>query len=87
MAATDGASALPDEGEKVDFHYTCFVKSDGRLWELDGDLEGPVDLGALDEDEDVVSEVALKRVWKFIELNYCESVGVSMLALVNDTEA
>lgn len=44
----------------MDLHYVCFVKANnGTLWELDGRRKGPIDLGKLDENEDVLSEKAL----------------------------
>lgn len=47
-AAQDGAADVPALGDDVDCHYTCFVKSDGHLYELDGDLTGPIDLEELE---------------------------------------
>ena len=73
--------------DRVDFHYTCFVKCNGRLCELDGDLSGPINLGALNEDEDVVSEAALSIINHFIETKAGSSIGFSMLALVPMTGA
>ena len=84
-AAKDGDSQAPDNAEdEVDFHYTCFVKANGRLLELDGDLSGPVDLGELNDDEDVVSETALAPIKRFMQTNGGENICFSMLALVPD---
>lgn len=42
-------------------HFVAFVKAkDGHLWELEGGRKGPLDRGALKEDEDVLSPAALE---------------------------
>lgn len=47
-------------------HFVAYVKTDGRLWELEGSRKGPLDRGGLAEDEDVLSpkalELGLKRI-------------------------
>ena len=60
---------FPQAEESVDLHFVCFVKGDdGHLWEMDGRRKGPLDRGALKEEEDVLSEVALNRsVRKFMQ--------------------
>lgn len=40
-------------------HFVAFVKADGKLWELEGSRKGPIDRGALRDDEDVLSPRAL----------------------------
>ena len=88
-AAQDGDSTVPENAaDEVDFHYTCFVKSNGRLYELNGDLSGPVDLGQLNEDEDVLSAAALESIRRFMQDNGGAStkIGFSMLALVAKPE-
>lgn len=62
-AAKLGDTAAPDISEDVDLHYVCFVKDNhrGHLWEMDGRRTGPLDRGALKEDEDVLSDEALKK--------------------------
>ena len=87
-AAQDGDSSVPvDADEEVDFHYTCFVKSNGRLFELDGDASGPIDLGPLKDDEDVVSESALVPIRRFMRENGGGGIGFSMLALAPREES
>ena len=88
-AAQDGDSTVPENAaDEVDFHYTCFVKSNGHLYELNGDLSGPVDLGQLNEDEDVLSAAALGFIRRFMQDNGGAStnIGFSMLALVAKPE-
>ena len=59
-AAETGDSTVPPLGEEPDHAFIAFVKGeDGHLWELEGRRKGPVDLGTLAEDEDVLSEKAL----------------------------
>jgi ubiquitin carboxyl-terminal hydrolase L3 len=42
-------------------HFVAFVKAkDGHLWELEGGRKGPLDRGALKDDEDVLSPAALE---------------------------
>ncbi|KAF2208933.1 hypothetical protein CERZMDRAFT_114266 [Cercospora zeae-maydis SCOH1-5] len=61
-AAATGDTAAPSAEDSIDLHYVCFVKGkDGKLWELDGRRKGPLDRGAIGEEEDVLSEVALDR--------------------------
>ena len=83
--ARDGDSQAPANPEDdVDFHYTSFVKSatGGRLYELDGVLSGPMEVGTLGADEDVVSEKALQVIKEFIKIHGGEKIGFGMLALV-----
>ena len=82
-AAQDGDSTVPENAaDEVDFHYTCFVKSNGHLYELNGDLSGPVDLGPLNEDEDVLSGATLGPIRSFMQSNGGTNISFSMLALV-----
>ena len=62
-AATTGDTAIPNAEDSVDLHYVCFVKSekDGHLFEMDGRRKGPLDRGALDPGEDVLSPAALEK--------------------------
>lgn len=48
LAARSGGSEAPEDPEEsVDYHYTTFVTSGGRLIELDGDSRGAIDRGLL----------------------------------------
>jgi ubiquitin carboxyl-terminal hydrolase L3 len=59
-AAVDGDTVAPSADASVDLHYVCFVKSNqGNLWEMDGRRKGPIKLGTLTAEEDVLSEKAL----------------------------
>ena len=82
-AARDGDSEVPsDAADEVDFHYVCFVKSHGRLLQMDGDLKGIVDLGELGQDEDVISGGALPLIQRFMHDSSSDSLSFSMMALV-----
>lgn len=48
------ATAAPSLSDEVDHHYLCWVKSDGRLWELDHDMDGPIARESMDESEDML---------------------------------
>ncbi|KAG4026041.1 hypothetical protein MFRU_046g00470 [Monilinia fructicola] len=68
-AATQGQSSTPNAEDDIDLHYVCFVKDEkNNLWEMDGRRRGPLELGALGADEDVLSEKALNwGVRKFLK--------------------
>jgi len=59
-AAAGGSTAPPDPSEPNGHHFICFVKSAGRLWDLEGGWSGPVPRCELADDEDVLSEKAIK---------------------------
>lgn len=70
-AMGDTPAPMPVEGHEGQ-HFVSFVKADdGHLWELEGSRKGPIDRGALAEDEDVLSpkalELGLKRVIKLVQ--------------------
>ncbi|KAH9475081.1 Ubiquitin carboxyl-terminal hydrolase isozyme L3 [Psilocybe cubensis] len=69
-AAHEAAAKLGDtippadaeEAHRQGHHFVAFVKAkDGHLWELEGVRKGPLDRGALANDEDVLSEAALNK--------------------------
>jgi ubiquitin carboxyl-terminal hydrolase L3 len=63
-AAKLGDTEAPIEIEeyKKGQHFVAFVKAkDGHLWELEGGRMGPLDRGALKDDEDVLSAAALAK--------------------------
>jgi ubiquitin carboxyl-terminal hydrolase L3 len=58
----DTAAPTPVSEEHTGQHFVAFVKAgDGHLWELEGGRKGPLDRGALEEDEDVLSPAALEK--------------------------
>ncbi|KAK7188282.1 hypothetical protein DPSP01_009079 [Paraphaeosphaeria sporulosa] len=57
-----GDTAAPAFEVENGQHFVTFVKGkDGHLWELEGSRKGPLDRGALKEDEDVLSPAALEK--------------------------
>lgn len=75
--------------EEVGNHYICFVKADdGHLWELNGGMKGPVDRGALTEDEDALSERALQLgVRSFMRHAGSQDLDFSMVAIAPELPA
>lgn len=59
-------SKSPDKDDDV-YHFVGYIPIDGRLYELDGLKEGPIDLGAINTDQnwiDVVKPIIEKRMQK-----------------------
>jgi ubiquitin carboxyl-terminal hydrolase L3 len=81
-AARLGSSEAPLAEAHVGHHFIAFVKGkDGHLWELEGTANGPIDRGALADEDDMLSDKALqqgvKRFMKFGKGN----VDFSIVAL------
>ncbi|KAF1844170.1 cysteine proteinase [Cucurbitaria berberidis CBS 394.84] len=58
----DTATPTPVSDEHTGQHFVAFVKGkDGHLWELEGARKGPLDRGALKDDEDALSPAALEK--------------------------
>ncbi|KAH9904776.1 ubiquitin carboxyl-terminal hydrolase [Xylariomycetidae sp. FL2044] len=79
-----GDSEADPTGEREGGHFVSFVKSDGKLWELEGSRKGPLDRGSLADDEDVLSPRALEMgIKRIINLNADgnENLSFSCIAL------
>jgi ubiquitin carboxyl-terminal hydrolase L3 len=78
------------EDDKAGHHFVAFVKENGRLWELEGDRKGPLDRGALADDEDVLSpkaiEMGLGRVIELEEKSGGNDLRFSCIALAAKVE-
>lgn len=62
--------------EREGGHFISFVKSGGKLWELEGARNGPLERGSLADDEDVLSPRALDMgIKRIIKLNADEGEG------------
>ncbi|KAM8930695.1 ubiquitin carboxyl-terminal hydrolase isozyme L5 [Pelodytes ibericus] len=64
------------------FHFVSYVPVNGRLYELDGLRDGPIDLGACNQDDwiSTVKPVIEKRMQK-----YCEGeIRFNLMAIVSD---
>ncbi|KAK5999470.1 hypothetical protein QM012_005471 [Aureobasidium pullulans] len=72
-----GDSIVDSSLERNGGHFVSFVKSGGKLWELEGSRKGPLKRGSVDDDEDVLSpralDMGLKRI---IKLNEAGDGGV-----------
>ncbi|KAL1306316.1 hypothetical protein AAFC00_004396 [Neodothiora populina] len=72
-------------GEREGGHFVCFVKSGGKLWELEGSRMGPLDRGSLADNEDVLSpralDMGIKRIIKLNEEEEGEELRFSCTAL------
>ncbi|XP_039966408.1 ubiquitin carboxyl-terminal hydrolase isozyme L5 [Bactrocera neohumeralis] len=65
------------------YHFIGYIPINGRLYELDGLKEGPVDLGAVATDQnwiDVVRPIIEKRMQKYSE----GEIHFNLMALVSD---
>uniref|UniRef100_A0A8B9KW46 Ubiquitin carboxyl-terminal hydrolase n=1 Tax=Astyanax mexicanus TaxID=7994 RepID=A0A8B9KW46_ASTMX len=93
MFEFDAKSTSKDEDA---FHFVSYVPVNGRLYELDGLREGPIDLGACNQDDwiNAVRPVIEKRIQKyffsstfFIFLSFLYSEGeirFNLMAIVSD---
>lgn len=81
-AAKKGASAVPIAEDEVDHHYICFVTHSNRLYELDGDVDGPISRGSLAEGEDILTGSARYIIRQYTESKTDGTFG--LLALVED---
>lgn len=67
------------------FHFIGYVPIDGRLYELDGLKEGPIDLGAVPAGEDwvnIVRPIIQKRIDKYSE----GEIHFNLMAIVSDRQ-
>ena len=60
--AAQQGDTVPTSDEHAGQHFVAFVKArDGHLWELEGGRKGPLDRGALADDDDVLSAAAVEK--------------------------
>lgn len=66
------------------FHFISYLPINGRLYELDGLKEGPVDLGVVGDQNwlDVVRPVIEKRIQKYSE----GEIHFNLMAMVSDRQ-
>uniref|UniRef100_A0A6Q2X830 ubiquitinyl hydrolase 1 n=1 Tax=Esox lucius TaxID=8010 RepID=A0A6Q2X830_ESOLU len=64
------------------FHFVSYVPVNGRLYELDGLREGPIDLGVCNQDDwiNAVRPVIEKRIQKYSE----GEIRFNLMAIVSD---
>lgn len=78
----DNKKAQKDEDV---FHFIGYVPIDGRLYELDGLKEGPIDLGPIQSNQDwvnVVRPIIQKRIDKYSE----GEIHFNLMAIVSDRQ-
>ncbi|KAG8132774.1 putative Ubiquitin carboxyl-terminal hydrolase protein [Naja naja] len=68
--------------EEDAFHFVSYVPVNGRLYELDGLREGPIDLGVCNQDDwiNAVRPVIEKRIQKYSE----GEIRFNLMAIVSD---
>lgn len=83
--AKKGDTDAPEAEEQVFFHYICFVKSQktGNLLQLDGDRKGPMDLGPMEANEDVLSDKCLEVIRGMVEAENSTNLNFSLMVLVH----
>jgi len=82
--AVTGDSAAPQAEDPCGLHFITFTKGqDGHLWELEGGCDGPIDRGALPEDADMLSEVALEKGIRRFLKHADGNLEFSIVALCN----
>lgn len=67
------------------FHFISYLPIKGRLYELDGLKEGPIDLGPIGDNQnwlDVVRPVIEKRIQKYSE----GEIHFNLMAMVSDRQ-
>lgn len=67
------------------FHFVSYIPIGGRLYELDGLKDGPIDLGAVGADQDwlnVVRPIIEKRMEKYSE----GEIHFNLMAVVSDRQ-
>lgn len=58
-AASTGSSAAPSPPDDNHHHFIAFVRREGKVWELNGGMNGPLLRGTLESEEDLLSERGL----------------------------
>jgi ubiquitin carboxyl-terminal hydrolase L3 len=80
-----GDSYANPTSERDGGHFVSFVKSGGKLWELEGSRKGPLERGSLADDEDVLSpralDMGIKRIIKLNTEGGGEDLRFSCIAL------
>ncbi|XP_030766148.1 ubiquitin carboxyl-terminal hydrolase isozyme L5 [Sitophilus oryzae] len=69
--------------EEDAFHFISYIPIDGRLYELDGLKQGPIDLGPISPDSewtDVVRPIIEKRIQRYSE----GEIHFNLMAIVSD---
>ncbi|KAL2845206.1 putative ubiquitin carboxyl-terminal hydrolase isozyme L3 [Aspergillus pseudoustus] len=85
-AASRGASVVPSPRDDNQHHFLAFVQKDGKVWELNGGMNGPLCRGVLNEGEDLLSERGLEITAQDF-LTAAEQTGCDEMSIVAITGA
>jgi len=77
-------AAKPKDKDEDVFHFISYVPIQGRLYELDGLNEGPVDLGSLPDDGSHWIELARPVIEKRIQKYSEGEIHFNLMAVVSD---
>jgi ubiquitin carboxyl-terminal hydrolase L5 len=80
MFEFDSKAATKDEDV---FHFISYVPVDGRLYELDGLKEGPVDLGLIPNETDWV-DIARPHIEKRMQKYSEGEIHFNLMAIISD---
>lgn len=86
-AASTGCSTVPSAQEDPHFHFVGFVKTkrDGKVWELNGCMNGPLLRGTLEPEQDLLGTRGLQlTVQDFLDAAKTQEnrgIGVSLVAV------
>ena len=84
MALEDAFKVPADAEDEAAYRYVCFVKClrDYHLYELDGELDGPVDHGVVGQGDNLLDKPILDFVQKYKKKRLDDDIGFSLFALV-----
>ncbi|KAL4795767.1 hypothetical protein BDV19DRAFT_157330 [Aspergillus venezuelensis] len=85
-AASRGSSNVPSPRDDNQHHFLAFVQKDGKVWELNGGINGPLLRGLLGEGEDLLSERGLELTAQDF-LQSAEQTGCDEMSIVAVTRA
>ncbi|KAL4965409.1 putative ubiquitin carboxyl-terminal hydrolase isozyme L3 [Aspergillus stella-maris] len=85
-AASRGASNVPSPRDNNRHHFLAFVQRDGKVWELNGGMNGPLLRGILGDGEDLLSERGLELTAEDF-LQSAEQTGCDEMSIVAVTGA
>ncbi|KAI9901663.1 hypothetical protein N3K66_003480 [Trichothecium roseum] len=83
-AAKTGDTAAPGAEEPDGYGFIAFTRGkDGHLWEMEGSSDGPLDLGELPDDADMLNADALEKGIKRFFNHADGNLEFSIVALAN----
>lgn len=85
-AASRGSSNVPSPRDDNRHHFLAFVHKDGKVWELNGGMKGPLLRGDLGGGEDLLSERGMELTVRDF-LKAAEQTGCDEMSIVAVTGA